>query len=353
MKTAFRKILGVAGIICGAAARASEPGNPAAAWGTAPSLHWSKAAPLPEARSGYASGVIDGRVVIAGGSFWKGTKGHWIKKEFSASTHAFDPKSNTWERLPDAPIPFGYAASATVDNQLYVIGGYTGREVNRKVFALKKGKGGYAWTAVGPLPADRLFSGCESVGSSIYLVGGTTEFEPFDLSGTCCTSRTATNTVLAFDAVHPDRGWRRLAPFPGAKRWSFSTATDGRFIWMFGGADQDDAKGPIRTFDEVLRYDTVSDSWKPNGPLPDGGRGATPLTPVFVRGRILLMSFGKKVWQFDPAALDYRELTPLPEEAAVDRFFWLDGRIIGSGGENKLEGPRRRSEWTFSGRFEP
>ena len=29
-----------------------------------------------------------------------------------------------------------------------------------------------------------------------------------------------------------------------------------------------------------------------------------------------------------------------------------NNQIIGSGGENKIEGPRRRSEWTFIGRFD-
>ena len=35
----------------------------------------------------------------------------------------------------------------------------------------------------------------------------------------------------------------------------------------------------------------------------------------------------------------------------VDKFVWLKGMVIGAGGENKLGGPRRRSEWTFIGRF--
>jgi hypothetical protein len=49
--------------------------------------------------------------------------------------------------------------------------------------------------------------------------------------------------------------------------------------------------------------------------------------------------------------LTYRELTPLPEKVIVDKFVLLDDRIIGAGGENEPEGPRRRSEWSFIGRL--
>ena len=65
------------------------------------------------------------------------------------------------------------------------------------------------------------------------------------------------------------------------------------------------------------------------------------------------MSFAKTVWQLDLQTLEYNRLTPLPEEAFVDKFALIDGRIIGAGGENKIESFRRRSEWTFIGEFRP
>ena len=47
------------------------------------------------------------------------------------------------------------------------------------------------------------------------------------------------------------------------------------------------------------------------------------------------MSFAKTVWQLDLQTLEYSQLTPMPEEAFVDRFAWHDGRIIGAGGEKQ------------------
>ena len=60
----------------------------------------------------------------------------------------------------------------------------------------------------------------------------------------------------------------------------------------------------------------------------------------------------KTVWRFDPSAQTYQDLAPLPEAAAVDRFVWLDHRIVGASGENFIESPRRRSEWVFVGKFD-
>ena len=97
------------------------------------SLRWQHSTPLPEARAGYAAGVLHGKLVIAGGTYWEGEKGNWTQKIFSARTHIFDPIGQSWKRLPDAPSPFGYAASTVVDNKLYVLGGYTGKDVNRRL----------------------------------------------------------------------------------------------------------------------------------------------------------------------------------------------------------------------------
>ena len=208
------------------------------------SLRWQHSTPLPEARAGYAAGVLHGKLVIAGGTYWEGEKGNWTQKIFSARTHIFDPIGQSWKRLPDAPSPFGYAASTVVDNKLYVLGGYTGKDVNRKVFTLERKGTRYAWNVYGDMPEPRLFAWAVSVGSSIYLLGGTIRFEPYDAAGTCCTSQSATNSFMVLNTTRPAEGWRRLSPFPGAKRWGFSSETDGSFIWMFGGIYQAKPKDP-------------------------------------------------------------------------------------------------------------
>jgi N-acetylneuraminic acid mutarotase len=312
-------------------------------------LKWTKSTPFPEPRAGYAAGALNGKLVVAGGTFWDGAKGNWISKRFTASTHAFDPSTQAWEKLPDAPISFGYGASAVAGAKLFLMGGYTGNAVNRKIFTLEYRQGRYAWSPFGEMPTDRVFAEGVGVGNFVYLLGGATRFEPTDKAGSCCTSKTATNSLMVLDTARTANGWRQLPPYPGARRWGFSAGTDGKAIWMFGGTFQANISDPVIRFNEVLRYQIAESKWEVLRPLPESAAGA-PGAPLFLGDRVLLIG-ARKVWQLDLKTLEYSELSPLPEVAFVTTFVWLDNRIIGAGGENTIEGPRRRSEWTFIGRF--
>lgn len=316
-------------------------------------LQWTKSTPTPEPRAGYAAGVLDDKLVIAGGTYWDGTPGNWTTKRFSASVHAFDAATESWERLPDAPTPIGYAAFTVVNNRLFVMGGYTGSGESRKIFTLGKKGDSHIWSVVGDLPEPRLFAQAVTVGSSIYLLGGTRQFEPYDEIGTCCTSKTATNSLMVMDTDQPEEGWRSLTPFPGGKRWLSPVATDRKFIWMFGGIHQEKKEDPTTRHTEVLRYSIGRGTWEKMHPLPEAIRDARPTNALHSDGKILIMSFAKKVWQLDLETLEYTQITPLPEEVMVDGFFWINDQIVGASGENKLESPRRRSQWTFIGRFVP
>jgi len=314
-------------------------------------LRWAKGTPFPEPTSDYAAGVLDGKLVIAGGTFWEGSKGHWVKKHYSANTHAFDPITQVWEKLPDLPTPLAGAASVEIGNTLFVLGGYTGTKSSRKIYTLAKTPGGYAWKDSGALPADRLFAAAVSVGKRLFLLGGTTRFEPLDPAGSCCASKTAVNSFTVLDTAHPEKGWSQLPALPGPLRCFFSSATDGKSIWMFGGKYQAEPKDPITSFRLVFRYNIAKMRWEAMEPLP--GENPNPVSPsaVWVKDKIILITDLKTVWQLDISPLRYHEQSPLPENALVDRFVWLKDRVIGAGGENNVEGPRRRSEWTFVGQF--
>jgi N-acetylneuraminic acid mutarotase len=319
---------------------------------SAPTLHWSMSTVMPDPRSDYAAGVVAGKLIVAGGTFWTGAKGHWIQKQFSSSTHAFDPTSQTWTKLPDLPVPLACAGSAVVGGKLFVLGGFTGAQVNRRIFVLETKNGKWSWTEFGEFPYDRVYVRAAAAGALLYAVGGTTKFEPRDPTGTCCTSKTATRTLMVLDTANPKKGWRDLAPFPSPERFYFNIETDGRAIWMFSGIYQADPKDAIATFKNVSRYDFARGVWEDAKPLPEVSKEGNSPYPVFVGDSIVIMNDFKKVWRFDTSAQTYTELTPLPEAAAVDRFVWLDHRIVGASGENFIESPRRRSEWVFVGQFD-
>lgn len=120
---------------------------------------------------------------------------------------------------------------------------------------------------------------------------------------------------------------------------------------MFGGIHQEKKDDPTKKFREVLRYDLAEANWKAMPPLPEGTLNTDPLTSLIINDKIVFVSFAGRVWQLDLKTLEYSELNRFPEEVFVDKFVWLNHRIIGAGGENKIEGPRRRSDWTFIGKY--
>ncbi len=315
-------------------------------------IEWRKSTPFPEPRADCATGVIDGRLIMAGGTYWEGTKGNWVKKHFSKSAHAFDPGSEQWEQLPDAPTPFSGAASTVIDDRLYVLGGYTGEQESRQILVLAKVGGHFEWSQAGELPDTRLFAWAGAVGKSIYWLGGVRRFEPMDAKGTCCTSATGTSQLMVLNTSSPPSHWEERCPYPGGKRWLFAAATDGKSIWMLGGRDSDTPQQEPIVYDEILEYSITKNTWHARPPLPREVAATAPLTPVYRDGHLLLVSFFKTIWKLDLQTNEYSQETPLPEEAMVDRFFWIDGQLVGAGGENKIESPRRRSEWTFIGRVQ-
>ncbi len=312
---------------------------------------WTLSTPMPETRSDYASGLIGNKLIVAGGTFWTGSKDHWIQKQFSQSTHSFDTRTHTWEKLPDLPIPLATAGSAVIDGRLFVVGGYTGTEANRKVFVLEQHQGKYTWKDFAAFPFDRVYPRAVSVGNLLYVLGGTKEFERRDPSGTCCSSKTATRTLLVLDVTKPNASWQQLAEFPGDLCFYFGLETDGTALWMFGGIYQGAAKDPVIALSQVYRYDIGNRKWAKAQPLPEVSMEGNSPSPVFAGNGIVLVNESQKVWKLDLKSQEYREMPPLPKAAAVDRFVYIDGQIIGASGENFEQGPRRRSEWVFIGKY--
>jgi streptogramin lyase len=310
-------------------------------------IAWRESTLTPEPRAGYASGVIGGKLLLFGGTYWEGTKGNWTKKVFSAAVHAFDPVKQTWQKLPDAPVTLGYAACAGVGDEVFIMGGLQNGQASRQVWRVRKTGDQYSWDQYGQLPEPRLFASAVSTGKRIYLVGGTSKFEPYDAKGTCCTSVTASNTLWVLDTGDASKSWKPLTAYPGEIRWGQHAATDGSFIFMFGGTYQAAEKDPIRKFNEVLRYDIAGNRWSRVADLPEAMQGASA---TLVHRKMILVANEKKVMRFDPGTAKFTPLDPLPQDASVDRFVWIDPLLVGASGERAGDGPRRRSEWTFLGR---
>jgi len=322
--------------------------NPPGAEPPALTIAWRQSTPVPEPTDGYAAGVIDGRLVLAGGTYWEGTPGDWQRKLYAKAVLAFDPRTQVWERLPDAPVAFAYAASAVVGDELFVLGGMQDGQASREIYVLGKTAAGFAWRHFGQLPEPRVFANGITLGGVIYVVGGNREFEAFDAKGTCCASLTARNTVWRLDPAAPAARWEKLPGYPGERRWLHKAATDGRAIYLFGGIFSKAENIPVKKINEVLRLDPAG-GWTRVADLPETLQIAAP---VGIVGRIVMVGGSADVMLFDPATARFMPLAGLPAKATVTQFMWIDPFLVGAGGERDPEGPRRRSEWTFIGRVD-
>ncbi len=81
---------------------------------------WALKAPMPTARSAASSAVLNDRIYVAGGEVQT--------NEYLAAFRAFeayDPATNTWERLPRMPVPRHGLAVAAVGNRIHLVSGDT------------------------------------------------------------------------------------------------------------------------------------------------------------------------------------------------------------------------------------
>ena len=71
-------------------------------------------APLPPTRSGISAAVLEGRIYVFGGEGRGGT---------FDETEAYDPVTDSWERLTPMPTARHGLGAAAIDRTIYVVAG--------------------------------------------------------------------------------------------------------------------------------------------------------------------------------------------------------------------------------------
>ena len=79
---------------------------------------WRNRAPIPRARGGLASGVVEGRVIVFGGEGASGTPENTFR-----DTDEYNPATDTWAPLAFLPTPRHGFYGATLDGRIFVPGG--------------------------------------------------------------------------------------------------------------------------------------------------------------------------------------------------------------------------------------
>ena len=247
---------------------------------------WTEDTPMPTARAGAASVVLDGRIYVMGGQNTAG--------EPLAAVEVFEPGAG-WARLAPLRQARVDAAAAVLDGQILVLGGRAadGEPTDSvEVYVAEENR----WAPFEPLSTPREGLGAAVVEDTLFVIGGAgprgdlldtaealhTTWTPFTPPWTLAPARArfgvlaldgALVTLGGFSTAGPlrevvrfdlsDETATQLEPLP-FPRGGLAAATDGATLYVVGGRDADDQ---VRASVLALAPE-AGEVWEPLSPLP-------------------------------------------------------------------------------------
>lgn len=190
---------------------------------------WSMMLPVPDTlgfAGSFAGKLDDGIILLGGANFpdgklpWEGGKKHWTDKIFF-----LEDNSREWLEPGRLPIRLGYGASASLENAFYVGGGSNETGHQDKVYRITLENDSLQIVELQPLPMPLANMSGIRVGTSWYIVGGTTKPDAVQ----------AENVCFRMDLKQPEGGWEVCPPLPGDGRMLAVLGTDGKALYVFSG----------------------------------------------------------------------------------------------------------------------
>ncbi|HEV2351881.1 MAG TPA: kelch repeat-containing protein [Terriglobia bacterium] len=234
---------------------------------------WEARAPMPAARDEAVGAVVDGVLYVIGGSNDQGSTLRTVE--------AYDPNTNTWSEKAPMPTPRSAAAEGVVGGVIYVAGGWGYLGPNLKTLEAYDPKTN-TWTTEAPVPTGRFGAASAVIGGILYLAGGMQ----------AGTGGTSLRTVEAYNPRTNSWSTRTQAPYQFG--WSAVTGVIAGKFYVAGGYDLTQ-NGSFTIRNNLSAYDPGSDSWllepsMPTGRLSAGGGGVGDV--LYVVGGEACVGFG-------------------------------------------------------------
>jgi iduronate 2-sulfatase len=212
---------------------------------------------LPQASSGQMSGVSNGTLLVAGGSYFKTSIFEGGQKLWLDTILALDPNGVAWKLAGRLEHPLGYGAAVSVDDSVIVIGGSDGARHYSDVWRLRWKDGRLEKSALPALPQPLANMGAALIGRAIFVAGG--QIAP--------ASTEATKTIFALDLDAREPKWKALDPIPGPARILPVVVSQGAALFVVSGAELlsgPDGKVSRRYLNDGWRYTPGADnnSWR-------------------------------------------------------------------------------------------
>ena len=204
--------------------------------------------------SAVSCGVVDGRLIVAGGAnFPDNPLAADAKKHFYSDIWMLNSEdaTPTWHHAGTLPDKVAYAANYDCGDRLIVAGGAGPDGCSDRVYALTVKRNRVIVTPLPPLPFPVEQAAAAKIGNRLFLAGGLTP--------------NGVNGKLLVCNLDTGARWRVLAELPERMVQPLAAASlDAIYLW--GGFD------PItkRCSEKGYRLDLASGNWHPTAPVPEG-----------------------------------------------------------------------------------
>jgi N-acetylneuraminic acid mutarotase len=321
-----------------------------------PPWTWRALPPLPRGLGGAHAGVLDGKLAVAGGSWWTAPPWSNGEKQFESAILTLEPGAAQWKRAGALPEGLAYGAAAALESALVIIGGQTAAGFSSKVWVLRANERGIHAGPATSLPSPLANAAAAVLNNRVYVFGGQS-----DPSGTSALQQMRS---IALAGLLANRGqWREEPSLPGPARFFPQMASCGNRLYIAGGTDLA-GQPPTRVFLRDAWTFTPAAGWKPIAPLPrpaQAGIGLCEAGQFYVlggndgslSGREAELGgnhpgFSRQILRYDDARNAWRPAGHLPGSFVTTSAARWNNQWVITAGEDR---PGHRTERVISGRI--
>ena len=227
---------------------------------------------------------------------WLNGKYYLIGGYNSSKTLSYDPNTNLWTTLADAPRQ-GFFQAVALNGKIYLIGGSHGGLVDFysqcSVFDPSSG-----WGALPSLPAARNGAAIISEGNNIYVIGGA-----------ATSSSLPSNTVYKFNTR--TSSWSTLPSMLTSRSYAQAISDNGN-IYIIGGYPQSDESAQVGFNPSPFEKYQISDGSRTSLPSLQYSGSALYEGITILNGSIYMLQNGQR---FDLAKNQWFSLLPCPADS--------------------------------------
>ncbi len=270
-------------------------------------ITWKEAPVYPALIKGPAVGVVDSRLLVAGGMSypWREVEyGFWLATEETPEPmpsliipgEKIESPIGNWHPMPPLPIGPGWTSGAAVAGGLAVVGGRrraVGNKATPEVFFLDAHAGATTWERLPDRPSPAMVATTFAHGDFLYTAFGT-DWHPHEHA-------IEDTNVYRMD-VRNRSEWEIVTRFPAPPRWMGGMAVCNGKLYVIGGRD-----------------------------IPVGG--LTDIQPhnAYTYGNNNRVHF-REAWEYNFDVDEWTELPHPPRALVADAFTVADRWIVLTGG---------------------